>query len=296
MENKSSRRKLLKQLAVGSIAVAANPIASLAVNNNDEMYKLKGNINHSVCRWTYNFLPLDELCTVANKIGLKAIDLIGPKEWNVLKSHGLDSSMCNGAEISLTEGWNHTEYHSTLIKNYTDHINLVADAGYKNLICFSGNKKGMDDETGLKNCVDGLKQIMALAEKRGVIIQMEVFNSKVNHPDYMADNTKWTIELCKRLGSPNFKILYDIYHMQISEGDIIATIKKNHEYFGHYHTAGVPGRHEIDDTQELFYPAIIKAVLDTGFKGYLAQEFIPTATTKEDKIKALKKAVRLCDV
>ena len=296
MENKSSRRKLLKQLAVGSIAVAANPIASLAVNNNDEMYKLKGNINHSVCRWTYNFLPLDELCTVANKIGLKAIDLIGPKEWNVLKSHGLDSSMCNGAEISLTEGWNHTEYHSTLIKNYTDHINLVADAGYKNLICFSGNKKGMDDETGLKNCVDGLKQIMALAEKRGVIIQMEVFNSKVNHPDYMADNTKWTIELCKRLGSPNFKILYDIYHMQISEGDIIATIKKNHEYFGHYHTAGVPGRHEIDETQELFYPAIIKAVLDTGFKGYLAQEFIPTATTKEDKIKALKKAVKLCDV
>ncbi len=296
MENKSSRRKLLKQLAVGSIAVAANPIASLAVNNNDEMYKLKGNINHSVCRWTYNFLPLDELCTVANKIGLKAIDLIGPKEWNVLKSHGLDSSMCNGAEISLTEGWNHTEYHSTLIKNYTDHINLVADAGYKNLICFSGNKKGMDDETGLKNCVDGLKQIMALAEKRGVIIQIEVFNSKVNHPDYMADNTKWTIELCKRLGSPNFKILYDIYHMQISEGDIIATIKKNHEYFGHYHTAGVPGRHEIDETQELFYPAIIKAVLDTGFKGYLAQEFIPTAITKEDKIKALKKAVKLCDV
>jgi hydroxypyruvate isomerase len=297
MQNRSTRRQILKQLAVGSLAVAASPMAVLAAAHNDEdMYKLKGNINHSVCRWTYNFLPLDELCGVANKIGLKAIDLVGPKEWNVLKSHGLDSSMCNGAEISLTEGWNHTEYHSTLIKNYTEHINLVADAGYKNLICFSGNKKGMDDETGLKNSVEGLKQIMALAEKRGVIIQMEVFNSKVNHPDYMADNTKWTIELCKRLGSPNFKILYDIYHMQISEGDIIATIKKNHEYFGHYHTAGVPGRHEIDDTQELFYPAIIQAVADTGFKGYLAQEFIPTAKEKDDKIKALKKAVKLCDV
>jgi hydroxypyruvate isomerase len=299
MENNSSRRKLLKQLAIGSLAVAANPLDTLAAtdsNDKEEMYKLKGNINHSVCRWTYNFLPLDELCTVANKIGLKAIDLVGPKEWNILKSHGLDSSMCNGAEISLTEGWNNPQYHSTLIKNYTDHINLVADAGYKNLICFSGNKKGMDDETGLKNCVTGLKQIMALAEKRGVIIQIEVFNSKVNHPDYMADNTKWTIELCKRLGSPNFKILYDIYHMQISEGDIIATIKKGHEYFGHYHTAGVPGRHEIDDTQELFYPAIIQAVVNTGYKGYLAQEFIPTATEKEDKIKALKKAVRLCDV
>lgn len=295
MGNNSSRRQLLKHLAVGSVAMAANPLATLAATDNSNM-KLKGNINHSVCRWTYNFLPLDELCNVARKIGLKAIDLIGPKEWNILKAHGLDSSMCNGAEISLTEGWNHTEYHSTLIKNYTDHINLVADAGYKNLICFSGNKKGMDDETGLKNCVDGLKQIMALAEKRGVIIQIEVFNSKVNHPDYMADNTRWTIELCKRLGSPNFKILYDIYHMQISEGDIIATIKKNHEYFGHYHTAGVPGRHEIDETQELFYPAIIQAVANTGFKGYLAQEFIPTGKEKEDKIKALKKAVKLCDV
>ncbi len=297
MENKSSRRKLLKQLAVGSVAIAANPLASLA-NTNDEvaMYKLKGNINHSVCKWTYDFLPLEELCKVANSIGLKAIDLVGPKEWNVLKAHNLDSSMCNGAEISLTEGWNHKEYHATLIKNYTDHINYVADAGYKNLICFSGNKKGMDDETGMKNCIEGLKQIMALAEKKGVIIQMEVFNSKVNHPDYMADNTKWTIELCKQLGSPNFKILYDIYHMQISEGDIIATIQKNNDYFGHYHTAGVPGRHEIDEKQELFYPAIIKAIANTGFKDYLAQEFIPTGKTKEEKIKALKMAVKICDV
>jgi hydroxypyruvate isomerase len=297
MDKSSSRRNLLKQLAVGSLAVATNPMGALAAADTNEMSsKLKGNVNHSVCRWTYNFLPLEELCTVANKIGLKAIDLIGPKEWDVLKAHGLDSSMCNGAEISLTEGWNHKEYHATLIKNYTDHINYVADAGYKNLICFSGNRKGMDEETGMKNCVEGLKQVMALAEKRGVIIQMEVFNSKVNHPDYMADNTKWTVELCKQLGSPNFKILYDIYHMQISEGDIIATIKKNHEYFGHYHTAGVPGRHELDESQELFYPAIIKAVVDTGFKGYLAQEFIPTAKENADKIKALKVAVKLCDV
>ncbi len=296
MNENSSRRKLLKQLAVGSLAIAANPLASLAANENDEMYKLKGNINHSVCRWTYNFLPLDELCTVANKIGLKAIDLVGPKEWNVLKTHGLDSSMCNGAEISLTKGWNHTEYHSTLIKNYTDHINYVADAGYKNLICFSGSRDGMDDETGLKNCVEGLKQITGLAEKRGVIIQMELLNSKIDHKDYMCDRSKWGVELCKRMGSENFKLLYDIYHMQIDEGDVIRTIKDNHQYFGHYHTAGVPGRHEIDDTQELFYPAIIKAILDTGFKDYLAQEFIPTGKEKEDKIKALKKAVKICDV
>ncbi len=292
------RRDIIKSIAAGAagLAVSSKLQAAMHETSETENYKLKGNVNHSVCRWTYSFLKLEELCDVANKIGLKAVDLVGPKEWNILKAHGLDSSMCNGAEISLTEGWNHTEYHSTLIKNYTDHINYVADAGYKNLICFSGNRKGMDEETGLKNCVEGLKQIMPLAEKRGVIIQMEVFNSKVNHPDYMADNTRWTIELCKRLSSPNFKILYDIYHMQISEGDIIATIKKNHDYFGHYHTAGVPGRHEIDDTQELFYPAIIKAVVDTGFKGYLAQEFIPTGKENEDKIKALKKAVKLCDV
>ncbi len=297
MNNKSSRRKLLKQLAVGSLAVAANPVASLAANNDDDdMYKLKGNINHSVCRWTYDFLSLEELCNVANKIGLKAIDLIGPKEWGVLKSHGLYSSMCNGAEISLTEGWNNKQYHSTLIKNYTEHINLVAEAGYKNLICFSGNRKGMDDETGMKNCVEGLKQIIGLAEKKGVVIQMELFNSKVDHKDYMCDKSAWGIELCKRIGSENFKLLYDIYHMQINEGDVIRTIQDHHQYFGHYHTAGVPGRHEIDDTQELFYPAIIKAVLATGFKGYLAQEFIPTGKETEDKIKALKKAVKLCDV
>ena len=298
MDNKSSRRKLLKQLAVGSIAVAANPIASLAAASEDsnDMYKLKGNINHSVCRWTYNFLPLDELCEVANKIGLKAIDLVGPKDWDTLKKHGLFSSMCNGAEISLTKGWNHTEYHSTLIKNYTDHINYVADAGYKNLICFSGSREGMDDETGLKNCVQGLKQIISLAEKRGITIQMELLNSKIDHKDYMCDKSPWGIELCKRIGSENFKLLYDIYHMQIDEGDVIRTIKDNHLYFGHYHTAGVPGRHEIDDTQELFYPAIIKAIVDTGFKDYLAQEFIPTGKEKEDKIKALKKAVKICDV
>ncbi|MBS1509802.1 MAG: TIM barrel protein [Bacteroidetes bacterium] len=301
MENQSSRRKALKQLAVGSLAVAAKPLSALATtkeasNNNMETYKLKGNVNHSVCRWTYNFLPLDELCEVAKKIGLKAIDLVGPKDWATLKKYELDSSMCNGAEISLTKGWNHTEYHPTLIKNYTDHINYVAEAGYKNLICFSGSREGMDDETGLKNCVNGLKQIIGLAEKKGVIIQMELLNSKIDHKDYMCDKSPWGVELCKRIGSENFKLLYDIYHMQIDEGDVIRTIKDNHQYYGHYHTAGVPGRHEIDDTQELFYPAIARAIVDTGFKDYIAQEFIPTGKEKEDKIKALKKAVQTCDV
>src|SRR5690606_38675686 len=153
----------------------------------------------------------------------------------------------------------------TLIKRYTEHIELVAKAGYKNLICFSGNRKGMDDETGMKNCAEGLKQIMSIAEKNGVIVQMELLNSKVNHKDYMCDKTRWGVELCKKVGSENFKLLYDIYHMQIDEGDVIRTIQDNHQYLGHYHTAGVPGRHEIDDTQELYYPAIIKAIIKTGF-------------------------------
>lgn len=290
------RRKAIKNLVFSGTAVIAAPSLALAGCHAQPATKLSNKIHHSVCRWTYDFLPMEELCGVVKEIGFAAIDLVGPKEWNVLKKHGVFSSMCNGAEISLTKGWNDKQYHSTLVKNYTDHINHVADAGYTNLICFSGNRNGMDDETGLKNSVDGLHKILSLAEKRGVIIQMELFNSKVNHPDYMADNSAWGIELCKRLASSNFKLLYDIYHMQISEGDIIRTIRDNHQFFGHYHTAGVPGRNEIDETQELFYPAIMRAIANTGFTGFVAQEFIPKGKTKEEKIAALKQAIETCDV
>jgi hydroxypyruvate isomerase len=291
-----NRRNIIKSMALSTVGLAMNKKVAAAFVNEEENLSLKGNIKHSVCRWTYGYLSLEELGAVANKIGIKAIDLIGPKEWPILKKMGLDSSMCNGAEISLTEGWNDVQYHSTLVKNYTEHINLVANAGYKNLICFSGNRKGINDEVGLKNCVDGLKQIIGLAEKKGVTIQMELFNSKIDHKDYMGDKSAWGVELCKQLGSQNFKLLYDIYHMQINEGDVIRTIKDNHTYFGHYHTAGVPGRHEIDETQELFYPAIIKAIIETGYKGYLAQEFIPTGANNNEKEKALKKAIKICDV
>lgn len=294
-----NRRNVIKQLALGGFAMtSANSFAACNTPSSSSQtpYKLKGNINHSVCRWTYNFMPLEDLCKTVKGLGFAAIDLIGPKEWNVLKTHGIFSSMCNGAEISLTEGWNDKQYHATLIKNYTEHINLVADAGYKNLICFSGNRKGMDDETGMKTCAEGLKKIMALAEKRGVIIQMELFNSKVNHPDYMCDKSAWGLALCKQIGSENFKLLYDIYHMQINEGDIIRTISNDHQYFGHYHTAGVPGRHEIDESQELYYPAIMRAIVATGFKGYTAQEFIPTGKDDKSKLAALKTAIQICDV
>lgn len=291
---KQTRREAFKNLVLtGSALVAAPSFTFATCNKINKKIMLKGNINHSVCRWTYNSLSVEQLCQTVKEIGFAAIDLVGPKDWPTLKKHNVDSSMCNGAEISLTEGWNNKQYHERLIKSYSDHIELVAKAGYKNLICFSGNRKGMDDETGLKNCVEGLKQIMSAAEKNGVVIQMELLNSKVNHKDYMCDHTVWGADLAKRLGSPNFKLLYDIYHMQIDEGDVIRTLKDNAAYIGHYHTAGVPGRHEIDETQELNYPAIIRAIKETGFKGYVAQEFIPA---KEDKIASLRQAIQICDI
>ena len=293
---KTNRREALKHLALASITLGASSSIVFAKENMDENYKLKGNIHHSVCRWTFNFLPVDELCKVVKKIGFSAIDLVGPKDWPTLQQYNIYSSMCNGAEINLVDGWNHKEFHSTLVKNYTEHIELVAKAGYKNLICFSGSRRGMDDETGLKNCEEGLKKIMGLAEKNNVMIQMELLNSKVDHKDYMCDRSPWGVELVKRIGSPNFKLLYDIYHMQIDEGDVIRTIKDNQQYFGHYHTGGVPGRHVIDESQELYYPAIMKGILETGFTDYVAQEFVPLGNDNGEKIKQLKKAVHICDV
>jgi hydroxypyruvate isomerase len=254
---------------------------------------LNGNINHAVCRWCFDFLSLQELCAVAKETGIKAIDLVGPNDWPVLKEHGLYSSMCNGAEISLVDGWNNPACHSTLIKNYSEMIPLVAKAGYQNLICFSGNRNGLDDATGINNSFEGLQKIMLLAEQYKVTLVMELLNSRVDHPDYHCDKTSWGVELAKRLDSQYFKLLYDIYHMQIDEGDVIRTIQNNRQYIAHYHTAGVPGRHEIDETQELNYPAIMKAIKETGFKGYVAQEFIPSDS---DPIKSLRRAIEICDV
>lgn len=282
--------------AMAGMAVSGKTYSAVA-SPEEEDYSLKGNIRHSVCSWTYNFLPLEELCVLVKKLGLDAIDLLAPKDWPQLQRHGLRCSMCYTAgKISLTQGWNDPKHHEWLIKDFTEAIPLVAKAGYTNLICFSGNRNGMDDMTGLYNCAEGLKKIMKLAEENKVVIQMELFNSKVDHKDYMCDKSGWGIELCKKIGSENFKLLYDIYHMQINEGDIIRTIRDHHQYFGHYHTAGVPGRHEIDDSQELYYPAIMQAIAATGFKGYVAQEFIPTGKDNKEKIAALKKAIRICDV
>lgn len=296
MSTKLDRRNALKNIIAGTAAIGVSSgFSALAMDKSesDQPLRLKGNINHAVCRWCFSGLDVETLCVEAKKIGIKGIDLVGPKDWPTLKKHGIESTMCNGAEINLVDGFNDEKFHEKLIQNYTAMIPLVAEAGYKNLICFSGNRRGKDDETGWNNCVKGLKQLIPLAEKHNVVLVMELLNSKINHKDYQCDRTSWGAELCKRLGSENFKLLYDIYHMQIDEGDVIRNIRDNHQYIAHYHTAGVPGRNEIDDTQELYYPAIMKAIAETGFKGFVAQEFIPK---NADKIASLKKAVSICDI
>lgn len=290
----NSRRNALKAIAISSGAMAGISLAQRVEAAEAVLSaNLKGRVNHSVCRWCYNGIPLEDLCKAAKNIGLSSIELTGPEEWPILKKYGLTSAMPNGAGMGIEKGFNDPQYHDNLVASYETIIPKVANAGLNQIICFSGNRNGLDDEKGIENCAIGLKRLMPIAEKHKVTIVMELLNSKVNHKDYQCDKTPWGAALCDKVGSENFKLLYDIYHMQIMEGDVIATIKKYHPYISHYHTGGVPGRNEIDESQELYYPAIMKAILDTGFKGYVAQEFIPK---REDKIASLKQGVEICDV
>lgn len=254
---------------------------------------LKGNIHHSVCRWCYGKIPLEELCQAAQAIGIRSIDLQGPKEWATLKKYGLTCAMAHGAGMGIPKGFNRVEYHDRLVDDYEKLIPLAAEAGLPNVICFSGNRNGLDDEKGIDICARGLKRLMKLAEAKKVTLVMELLNSKVDHKDYQCDHTEWGVKLCQRIGSDRFKLLYDIYHMQIMEGDIIATITRYADYIAHYHTGGVPGRHEIDQRQEIYYPAVMQAIVKTGFQGFVAQEFVPTGN---DPLKSLRDCVHICDV
>ncbi|GGB13917.1 hydroxypyruvate isomerase family protein [Allosediminivita pacifica] len=284
-----------RQLALGTLAGVA--VARAGATRAQSPEGPSGNrVRHSVARWTFGDMPLPELCNLASDIGMQAIDLVGPEDWHVLRNAGLDSSMCNSAEPNLTDGFADPQFHDALVQSYERHIDLVAEAGYRNLILFSGNGRGIDPGKGLVNAEAGIKRILRRAEQRGVVLQMELLNSKVDHPGYMADNSPWGVELCNRLGSENFRLLYDIYHMQIMEGDVIRTIRDHGDCFGHYHTAGVPGRHEIGEDQELRYPAIVRAIQETGFDGYLAQEFIPSAADMQTAGDALRDAVEICTV
>ena len=277
-----TRRKFIKTAA---IAAAATPLLPKAASVDTTLpAKLKGNINHSVCRWCYDKIKLDDLCAAGKQMGLVAIDLLNPPEFETARKYGLGG---------ITKAWNRVEHHDKLVQAYTQRLKETADASYERLICFSGNRAGLDDAQGLDNCEAGLKRILPLAEQLKVTLCMELLNSKRNHKDYQCDHVAWGTELVKRISSERFKLLYDIYHMQIMDGDICDTIRENHQYFDHYHTGGVPGRAEIDETQELHWPRVMQAIVATGFKGYVAQEFVPK---RPDAIASLRQAVNICDV
>ena len=290
-----TRRKFIKSAA---LAAAAAPLLPKVVRaDSTTSAKLKGNINHSVCRWCYDKIKLDDLCAAGKEMGLAAIDLLNPSDFETARKHGLVCAMVFNPTIDglggIPKAWNRVEHHDKLVQAYSQRLQETADAGYQRLICFSGNRDGLDDEKGLENCAIGLKRILPLAEKLNVTLCMELLNSKRTHKDYQCDHVPWGVELVKRISSERFKLLYDIFHMQIMDGDVCDTIRENHQYFDHYHTGGVPGRNEIDETQELNYARIMQAIVATGHKGYVAQEFVPK---RPDALASLRQAVNICDV
>ena len=287
-----NRKQALKTIAASAAGSFALPSLANAMNKTIPA-DLKGNINHSVCQWCYSDIPLEKLCEASRDLGIKSIDLLKPDQWAVAAKYNLTCAMGYAAEFGLNKGFNDKSLHEKLLKDYTINIPKAAAAGLKNLICFSGNANGLSYEKGLENCAQGLEPVLKIAKQYNITISMELLNSKVDHQDYQCDHTEWGVKLCEKLGSPNFQLLYDIYHMQIMEGDVIATINKNIKYISHFHTGGVPGRHEIDETQELNYPAIMRAINETGFKGFVAQEFIPA---RPDKLNSLKQSIGICDV
>jgi hydroxypyruvate isomerase len=289
---KLTRKQALRTLAAGAMGSITLPVFSKSLENIN-MPALKGVINHSVCQWCYSGIPVEELAKAAKSMGIASVELLGADQWPVVIKHGLTCAMGYASSIGLNRGFNDPYLHEQLLKDFTTAIPKAADAGLKHLICFSGNRNGLSDERGIENCAKGLEPVVKLAAKYNITVAMELLNSKVDHKDYQCDHTVWGVQLCEKVGSPNFKLLYDIYHMQIMEGDVIATIKKYKDYIAHYHTGGVPGRHEIDESQELYYPAIMKAIAETGFKGHVAQEFIPI---KSDPLASLKDSIRICDI
>jgi hydroxypyruvate isomerase len=305
MNQTLSRRSALRRITGGTAALAAVTSLSgrLQAAEDADRPKLKGNVHHSVSAWCYNSLftagknkpakmTFEEFCVECGKLGLESVELLGRDEWPAVKKAGLTCAMCNGPD-SIPYGWNRVEHHDVLLPKFEKAIPEVAENGFPNIITFSGNRNGMGDEEGLENCVKGLKRLAPIAEKHKVTVCMELLNSKRSHKDYMCDHTAWGVEVCKRVGSERFKLLYDIFHMQIMEGDMIDTIRENHQYIAHYHTGGVPGRNEIDDTQEIYYPAVMRGILATGYKGFIGQEFVPK---RADAMASLKQSVLICDV
>jgi hydroxypyruvate isomerase len=288
MSRRLTRRTTLKTISLGATALA---LPAAGVWAGTEQAQPKGNLKQSVCRWCYGRVKLEELAAKAKEIGYRSVELIGPEDVKKIKPLGLTCAVLRSAS-SIPDGLNRPENHDKILKTLAGDIEFAAAEGVPNVLVMSGNRKGLADDVGLAACAAGLKRVLKLAEEKQVTVLMEGLNSAVDHKDYMYDKTAWGVQMCKAVGSPRFKLLYDIYHMQIMEGDIIRTLRTHKEYIGHYHTGGNPGRNEIDETQELNYPAICKAIVATGFTGFLAQEFIP----KRDALTSLAQGFRICDV
>jgi len=271
-------------LVAAGLAVAAASLPERVVKN--------GRLKQSVSRWPYQAIPLPEFGRACAEMGLTAIDLLEEPDWSVVRQYGLTCSMGYAGGGSIPDGLNVKANHAAIARHFQELVPRAAAQGVPNVITFFGNRRGMSDAEAIANCVDGLNLVKKIGEDHGVTICVELLNSKVNHKDYQGDRTAFGVEVVKAVGSPRVKLLYDIYHMQIMEGDVIRTIRDNRDYIGHFHTGGVPGRHELDDTQELNWRAICRAIADTGFKGYLAHEFSPT----RDPLTSLREAVALCDV
>ena len=289
-----NRRSAIKTASAGATAALLGSIASAQTVSAAQLpdAPLKGYVKHSVSYWCFGKYPLDEFSQICKEIGIQSIELLDPKDWPAVQKHGLTCAMAQGAGMGIDNGWNDPTLHDKLVASYEEVIPQVAKAGLTNLICFSGKRRGLTDEQGWENCAKGLKRIIKTAERHKVTLIMELLNTN-GHNDYQCSHTAWGVELCKRVGSENFKLLYDIYHMQIMEGNIIDTMTGNIQYIGHVHTGGNPGRNEIDETQELNYPAIIKALVKTGYKGFVGQEFVPKSS---DPIASLRRCINICDV
>ena len=290
-----NRRKSLATLTGGTAALFST--MGMQIKAAEEAAGPSAKFKHSVCHWCFGKIPLDEFCVGVKKIGIESVEILFPEHWATAKKHGLE---CAVGRIkpknkigSIPKNFNRRENHDTLYEIYKETIFAAKAAGnVPQLIAFSGNREGMDDLEGLKNCAAGLKRIMPIAEEHEITITMELLNSKVNHPDYMCDRTQWGVDLVNEVGSDQFRLLYDIYHMQIMEGDCINTFTKHKDSISHFHTAGVPGRNEIGDNQELNYRGISKALATIGYDKYLGQEFVP----KNDPMTSLKEAVEICTV
>ncbi len=292
MPTVTRRQALQTGIAGAATLLASNSLAAQPQATPATPTQRRNHINQSVSRWCYQKIPLDDLCAYSAKIGLKGIDLLQIEEWEVPHRYGLICTMGYAGGGDIKKALNRKENHDAIEAAFRKNIPLAAKAGVPNVITFSGNREGMSDEEGARNTVIGLKRLKPIAEDNGVTICMELLNSKRNHKDYMCDHTAWGVAVCEQVDSPRVKLLYDIYHMQIMEGDLVATIKENIKWLGHFHTGGVPGRHELDDTQEVNWAAVMRGIASTGFTGYVAHEFVPT----RDPLTSLREAVDICDI